>query len=73
MSSAAEGDFEESNKEFLPENVVSIQHHPVHPNTSKDEFDLDDDSRKLSIDQSFSESQPSDNGKYHSSYYSHAK
>ena len=63
MTSAADDGFEESNKELLPEKVVSIQHHPVHSNTSKDEFDLDDDSRKLSIDQSFSESQPSDNGK----------
>lgn len=73
MSSAADDEFEESNKEFLPEKVVSIQYHPVQSNTSKDEFDLDDDSRKLSIDPSFSESQPSDNGKYHLIYYNRAK
>ena len=36
---------------------------PQISNISNDEFDLEDDSRQLSIDQSFPESHQSDNGK----------
>ena len=66
LSSVAADDdeFDEPNKEFLPEtNLVSKK--STRSNVSNDEFDLDDeDSRQLSIDQSFPESRQSESGKY---------
>jgi len=61
LSSVCQPDdeFDEPNKEFLPEALVSKQ--SARSNVSTDEFDLDDDSRQLSIDQSFPESRQSDN------------
>ena len=64
VSSATYDDFDGSNREFLPEEVST---QPLTSNISNNEFDLDDDSRQLSIDQSFPESHQSDNGK-HMSY-----
>ena len=60
-SVAPDDESDEPNKEFLPEALVSKQ--SARSNVSTDEFDLDDDSRQLSIDQSFPESRQSDNGK----------
>ena len=62
--SADDDEFDEPNKEFLPEtNMVSKK--STRSNVSNDEFDLDDeDSRQLSIDQSFPESRQSESGKY---------
>ena len=60
-SVAPDDESDEPNKEFLPEVLVSKQ--SARSNVSTDEFDLDDDSRQLSIDQSFPESRQSDNGK----------
>ena len=61
FSSATYDDFDGSNREFLPAEVSA---QPLTSNISNNEFDLDDDSRQLSIDQSFPESHQSDNGKH---------
>merc|ERR1712038_1521138 len=57
---ADDDEFDESNKEFLPEtNLVSMK--PTRSSISNDEFDLDEeDSRQLSIDQSYPESRQSE-------------
>ena len=62
LSSATEDDFDESNKEFLPTKVLSVEQPAISNVPNDDEFDLDDDSRQLSIDQSIPESHQSDNG-----------
>ena len=62
LSSATEDDFDESNKEFLPTQVLSAEQPAISNVPNDDEFDLDDDSRQLSIDQSIPESHQSDNG-----------
>jgi len=68
LSSAADDDLDESNKEFLP---TKVSEQPVISNLSNDEFDLDDDSRQLSIDQSIPGSHQSDNGEDSIPYDSH--
>ena len=61
-SALPEDELDEPNKEFLPE-VGTVSKQSARSNVSNDEFDLDDDSRQLSLDQSFPESRQSESGK----------
>ena len=64
-SATPEDEVDELDKEFLPViNVVSSEKRTTSSNISNDEFDLEEDSRQLSIDQSYPASHHSDIGNF---------
>jgi hypothetical protein len=71
-SATPEDEVDELDKEFLPViNVVSSEKRTTSSNISNDEFDLEEDSRQLSIDQSYPASHHSDIGEDCIPYDSH--